>query len=389
MPILSPAQAAAIARGVYLLRDQSISSLRSDGRGTRIGCEGLFKAGDEGTFQGKTGALWKRLSNFGYIAEGEGAYQGEVLLVTRGTDILPDWVTDANCGLQIGPSGHLVHAGFNDTWKSFAPEIRAFLRGRNPSTIHCVGHSLGGALATLNADHLSSIGAGQVKLYTFGCPRTGSIPFARALSTRVGAENIYRVHHLSDPVTMVPIFPFQHVPTQLPGLSITNSDNGLINFNAHRMLASYEPSVSGLTWEDLVKAQPNAPSDIKTQSWLETMAANQGTVLKGSAKALTMIGHAMGWLLKKAGQLLVGVLGSAIAVSCTVLDQVAWMLTRAVELSAQLGRMVTGLVMAILRFLGRAASTAAQITTAFLRWVLELLFGTLRQVAVRALSVVG
>jgi triacylglycerol lipase len=389
MPTLSPAQAAAIARGVYLLRDQSVSALRNDGRGSRLGCEGLFKVEEDSSFKGKSGALWKRISNFGYIAEGEGAYQGEVLLVTRGTAILPDWVTDANCGMQIGPGGHLVHAGFNDTWKSFTAEVQAFLRGRNPSTIHCVGHSLGGALATLNADHLSSVGAGQVKLYTFGCPRTGTIPFARALTTRVGAQNMFRVHHLSDPVTMVPIFPFQHVPTHLPGLSITNSDNGLINFNAHRMLASYEPAVSGLSWEDLVKAQPQAPSDIKTQSWLESMAANQGTVLKGSAKALTMIGHAMTWLLKKAGQLMVGVLGTAIAVGCTVLDQVAWMLTKAVELSAQLGRMVMGLIVAIMRFLGRTASTAGQITTAFLRWVMELLFGTLRQVAIRALGLVG
>lgn len=389
MPTLSPAQAAAIASGVYLLRDQSISTLRNDGRGTRIGCEGLFKVDDSSQFKGTSGALWKRLSGFGYIAEGEGAYQGEVLLVTRGTDILPDWVTDANCGMQVGPAGHLVHAGFNDTWKSFAADIRTFLRGRNPSTIHCVGHSLGGALATLNADHLSNVGAGQVKLYTFGCPRTGTIPFARSLTKRVLAENIYRVHHQSDPVTMIPVFPFQHVPTHLAGLSITSADAGLISFGAHKMDVSYLPAMDRISWQDLANAQTKAPSDLKTQSWLENMAANQGTVLKGSAKVLTMIGHAMTWLLKQAGQLLVGAFGTTLAVGCTVLDQLAWMLTRAAQMSAQMGRFVTGLMIGILRFLGRTTIAVADVTTAFLRWVLELLFGTLRTIAHRALSLVG
>ncbi len=364
--------------------------MRQDGRGTRIGCEGLFKVDDQSRFTGQSGAwFWKRLSGFGYIAEGEGAHQGEVLLVTRGTDILPDWVTDANCGMQFGPSGHLVHAGFNDTWKSFSADIKGFLRGRNPSTIHCVGHSLGGALATLNADYLSSVGAGQVKLYTFGCPRTGSVPFARSLTKRVLAENIFRVHHQSDPVTMIPVFPFQHIPTHLMGLSITSADAGLISFGAHKMDVSYLPAMDEISWLDLAHAQPKAPSDLKTQSWLEGMAAKHGTVLKGSAKVLTMIGHAMTWLLKQAGQLLVGMLGTTLAVGCTVLDQLAWMLTQAARVSAQMGRLVSGLIVGILRFLGRGVGTATDITTAFLRWVLELLFGTLRNIAHRALSLVG
>lgn len=388
MSTLDPSQAAAIAAGVYLLRTDTVAEVRR--RGETLGCEGMFKADDTSTFQGRSGALaWKRLSQFGYIAAGEGKHQGEVLLVTRGTDVMADWLTDANIGMQRGPSGSLVHAGFNDTWKSIAGDVCAFLQGRNPSVIHCVGHSLGGALATLNADHLSHVGAGQVKLYTFGCPRTGAMPFAKALTRKLTSEHIHRVAHQSDPVTMIPLFPFQHIPSDLPGLVITSADAGLISFAAHRMATSYGPGVKNRSWNDLASAQVASTSDQQTQSWLEAMAAKQGSVLKGSAKVLTMIGRALTWLLKKAGQLMLGVLGTALAVGCTVLDQLAWMLARAATLSAQFGRLVTGLMVAIMRFLGRTASSTFEITTAFLRWVLELLFSTLRQVAVRALSMVG
>jgi triacylglycerol lipase len=43
----------------------------------------------------------------------------------------------------------------------------------------------------------------------------------------------------------------------------------------------------------------------------------------------------------------------------------------------------------IFRFLGRKAVEGAQVTTAFLRWLLELLFTSLRAAAHRALSILG
>jgi len=388
MSTLTPTQAAVLARGVYKLRENSVSDMRE--RGQTLGCEGMFTVDDGSRFQGKSGALaWKRLSGFGYMAAGEGAHQGEVLLVTRGTAMGADWVTNLNIGMQSGPSGHFVHAGFNETWKSFSTEIRGFLQGRNPSTIHCVGHSLGGALATLNADLLSSIGAGQVKLYTFGCPRTGVIPFSRALTRRVGSANIHRVFHHSDPVPMIPIFPFQHLPTDTAGLGITSADAGLISVAAHNMEGSYIPGVEGLSWQDLAAAQGNPNTDQQTQSWLEQAAAGRGNILMGSAKALGMIGRALRWVLKQAGKLLVGVFGTVLTVGASLVDQLAWLLGKAADLSKELGGHVKTLVMAIMKFLGKSVKAIAEASVAFLRWVLELLFSTLRNTAERALQFIG
>lgn len=388
MPTLNPMQAAAIARGVYRLRVNTVEALRA--RGEPVGCENMFHLGDESMFAGRSGVLaWKKLTRFGYVADGVGPYQGDVLVATRGTDILADWATDANIGVQRGPSGHLVHAGFNDTWKSYADDLRAFLRGRNPSTIHCVGHSLGGALATLNADYLSSVGAGQVKLYTFGSPRTGTLAFSQDLTQRVGAHNVYRVSHSSDPVPMVPIFPFQHLPHSQRGLSISNGNRWLLSFNAHKMQDSYVAGVVGHTWDSLARATADARVDFNIEGWLGQTSLGGSGVAMGSARLLDMIGRALTWVLARAKDILLAGAGTTLAVGVTVLDQMAWLLSRAAAACESIAGHVKTLIGAVFRFLGRTLQKGFSLTAAFLRWCLDLLFTSLRSVALRALSLVG
>jgi hypothetical protein len=298
-----------------------------------------------------------------------------------------DWLTNFNIGMQPGPGGQLVHAGFNETWKSYKADIQAFMRGRNSSCIHCVGHSLGGALAALNADYLSTIGAGQVKLYTFGSPRAGSFLFSRALTNSIGSENIYRVSHPSDPVPMIPIFPFQHLPYNEAGMAIANDLSGLINADAHGMKESYIPSVEGKAWHDLViPTEPNWEANAK--AWLEQSAISGSGFLMGSAKLLVMIGRALFWILKKSKDVLIQAVGTNLAVGATIIDQLAWLLSRAVDLSKEIAGYVKTIIAAIFRFLGRVVSATVSITTEFLRWVLNLLFTNLSSLAVNAIAVV-
>ncbi|WP_256929898.1 lipase family protein [Vibrio parahaemolyticus] len=52
-------------------------------------------------------------------------------------------------------SGYRAHAGFVDLFNTIKPQLAAYIAGyskkniKAPKIIHCVGHSLGGALASL------------------------------------------------------------------------------------------------------------------------------------------------------------------------------------------------------------------------------------------------
>ena len=383
MPVLTPLQAAEIARGAYDLRQQSVA----DALKTGIGTDGMFAVDDGSAFSGRSGALmFKKLSTFGYIARGIGAFNTEVLIATRGTASLADWITDANIAVQAGPGSLPVHAGFNETWKSFATEIHAFFRDHNPTRVHCVGHSLGGALAALSADSVSHRHIAKVELYTFGCPRVGDGIFARSLTRRLGAASIHRVTHPSDPVPMIPLFPFWHLPFGAAGLVIARGSNGLVSADAHSMANSYMSAVREHSWATLALGGPGADEGQSVKNWLQQTAGGQGSFLMGSATLLSMIGRALAWLLAKAGQLVMGGLGLTLTVGATVLDQVAWLLGRAAQLSGQLAGHVKTLIGAIFGFLGRKLHATADVTVAFLRWMLELLFSSLRAVGQRALA---
>ena len=184
MTALSPEVAAKIAIRVYDLKDMTVADVR---RNAPLGCEGLFKVQDDSRFTGKSGGyVFRQLSGFGYIAEGEGTRQGEILIATRGTDSFHDKWSDAQIGVRRGPSGAPVHLGFQRVWASYEEELRAFMRGKNPSHVHCVGHSLGGGLSMLNGDFCAANRL-PVSIYTFGCPRVGFQSFSQGLTRGVGA----------------------------------------------------------------------------------------------------------------------------------------------------------------------------------------------------------
>jgi len=381
MQTLTPKQASVLADGVYALKDQSVSQTIRRGD-ISLGTEGLFELQDSSRFQGQSGApLFKRLSGFGYIAEGVGSYKGHMVCATRGTVSLADWLTDGSVGMQTGPSGYQVHIGFHQTWKSYMEEVRAFLRGKNPTHIHCVGHSLGGALAMLNADFFTANKVAGVSVYTFGAPRVGSRNFSSDLTRRIGADRIFRVSHIADPVPMIPTFPFLHLPYSAPAFVI---GTGLISFGAHSMTDSYAPRVADLSWGSFpTDAQP--PSDEKIEEWLGA-ANGAGGVKMYSAYALYMIGAALKWLLKKIGVVLGGVITLGTA-AFTLLDRIAWMISKGIEISKDIANYGVSLIRAVMRFLGRVANTVQELTMAYLRWIFGLLFSAMASAANMALSI--
>lgn len=378
MSTLTPREAALIANGVYDLREQDIASVR-----TGIGCEGLFSVQGSSRFVGTSGVIFRSDTGFGYLAEGEGRFRGELLVAMRGTATLADGLTDANIGVKPGPSGSLVHAGFADTWNSFSGAIAAYLRGRNPSRVHCVGHSLGGALAMLAGDYFSARDL-PVEVYTFGAPRVGSLPFAETLTRRVGEVGLHRVSHVADPVPMIPVFPFLHAPLTGSALTIGGGNFGApIQFSAHGMLTSYAAGVSYRSWADLQR-----PLEVFTEhdveNWMTATSAGDRIVV-GSAWAFRTIGMVLNWIFRRALQMSLILPSAAVSLTFTMLDRIAWALEQVARVSVQLSSYVTAAIRAIFRFLGRQVEAGRELTTEFLRWVLGLLLSGIGDLAHRAL----
>jgi triacylglycerol lipase len=156
-------------------------------------------------------------AGFGVCVRGGKGREKETFMMFRGTTLSnygADLISDARIGVETSKTGLPVHVGFNHAFCSMLPAIREFLSANidATSTIHVIGHSLGGAVAAIAADWLSTQGK-HVKPYTFGAPKPGFEFFADKLTTRLGADNIYRVYHATDVVPMVPVYPFAHSPT--------------------------------------------------------------------------------------------------------------------------------------------------------------------------------
>jgi triacylglycerol lipase len=241
---LTPQQAALIAKNVY-----NVLPVSQDMEHIDLGIDDLFSIESGSRFTGKSGCIiFNSKTGFGYVAKGVSQRANEALVAIRGTALGVDWITDFDAGIDIGPSGYPVHSGFSKAYKSFRMALDAELDRLKPSSVHVVGHSLGGALATLAADHIRSRG-GAVKLYTFGAPRAGTIPHANFLTGSLGEEDIYRVYHVADPVAMVPIFPFRHVAVTNNGYLLNWP--GTISFDSHLMKGYVRSIGSASGWRGL------------------------------------------------------------------------------------------------------------------------------------------
>ncbi|MDO6611321.1 lipase family protein [Shewanella sp. 1_MG-2023] len=236
MTTLSPKLASQLASSTYSLTGSDASFFRESTFGTSY-IRDNFSFKEIGI--GRTGGfILNRHSGFAAVGVGKGQYQGDAVIAVRGTEFSSkaDWATNAQVGLTASDAGQIVHAGFNNAFNSLKPQFATFLtqwRKNNPGkAIHCVGHSLGGAIASLTADWAAhSNYASNVNLYTFGAPRVGQTSFATKNTNRL--HKIHRCTHGADIVPKVPLWPFIHAPFKGSEYRLDNSQG--IRISAHGM----------------------------------------------------------------------------------------------------------------------------------------------------------
>ncbi|RPA98650.1 alpha/beta-hydrolase [Choiromyces venosus 120613-1] len=139
-----------------------------------------------------------------------------IVISIRGSKSLRNWLANVQVELKDVPeicTGCKVHSGFHEAMEEALPSVMKSvqkLRIENPGYgVVAVGHSLGGAIATLMAEEFRKGGV-KVDLYTFGAPRIGNEQLSSFIS-KTGTN--FRVTHTNDPVPRLPpvLLGFQHI----------------------------------------------------------------------------------------------------------------------------------------------------------------------------------
>lgn len=370
MKVLTPQEAAKLAEEVYTVQDESMLSVflqspqfsRSEGASSLLNATVGFR-------------LLNTKDAFAVCVKGREARSNELFLIFRGSTSAnygADWLSNARLGLERGPTGSLVHIGFNQILSSLLPQLKKFLaeHATTTGTIHCIGHSLGGAVATLVADWLKSHQSNSVKLYSFGAPRVGLQGFATQLTRKLNSPSVYRVHHRNDPVAMVPVFPYRHAPMPGAGYEIPYG-HGVMSFAAHRVV-NYVHSMKRASWL-MLKSRPNpALTDVALQQWLTSdaldNAADPGVWQRASA--------ALAWVLGKLSVALLAPLQMGFMGAMTLADRIALVLKRGIDLSKEVSFWVLRLMRRLTRLLGmKWVDSISELTQDLMRWILSRLIG--------------
>lgn len=390
MSELSPKVAAELARGVYQVQEERFMKAflkRSE----------FQQLSEEEQNKGKTNPAVKTLKaeigsrlintrdGFGVCALGGASYKQDVFLIFRGSTSAnnnADWVSNGRIGLEFSRTGMPVHIGFNSIFCSMLSEIKNFLKANSErvGTVHCIGHSLGGAIATLASDWAKSNLRNPVKLYTFGAPRPAMSLFAMNLRRKLGRDAIHRVYHATDPVPMIPLFPFVHPPLPGYGHYISSSEN-ILSADAHDM-KKYVDSVDGMNWKNLERRPPAYSVESAIGQWLESKIHPDDN----SSKVWQWINSGLIYVLKKVAGAALMTLQAGVTGAITLADKLAWLLRSGIDLAKSAGTLVKNLMRKIMRALGmKVVEKVEDLTHSLIRNVLMRLMERTAEAARRAI----
>lgn len=311
---------------------------------------------------------------FGICAEGGENNKNEIFLIFRGTTMAnkkADVLTDARIGLTRSTTGLPVHCGFQHCFSSMLPAIRSFFTAyKGPiKTVHCIGHSLGGAVAGLAADWVAKTLKHPTKLYTFGAPRLGTELFARSTTSAIGEGNIHRVYHRTDPVPMVPLYPFMHAPDNEQGHYLYSAFP--LTSGAAHFMVNYINSVSGKSWQQMSDV-PDQPYTI--ESAIESWLTSKSPVDTSSASFWRWVDSAIIYVIKKVAMTAILGLQAAFIGTFTVADKIAYILAKGIDLAENISVWVEHLMRKLMQALGmKVAKTKKELTRTLIQHVLSRL----------------
>ncbi|WP_370261984.1 lipase [Limnobacter sp.] len=390
---LSPSQIYELSDFAYKVKD-----VKSDILKARVALELPFVDAKSVQLLSATSGLGLRVSSgFGFMAKLNGGRSTEIVIATRGTDGLADVATDLNSVPMRGPTGHDIHMGFGNTFKSYVEQLNGFIKQQNlgfrPTAVHCMGHSLGGALANLNAAACAELSMNP-HLYTVAAPRVGMVPYAEHLSKKMNAQHVYRVANEADIVTMVPCFPFVHGPYQ-HGTHLLDGGMFAVNPLQHSLERGYGvmrnsswkqlQSLSQAKQQELERAMQVAMT--RDSGYLAQLARMPGAMY--SFRLLKIINRAISDLLARLGaQSLLSVRNYGTG-SFTVLDQLAEMIARFAQASLKNAKEVMGILNLVMSYLGQRGQGVADASMLTIRWVFGMLHRSVSTMAKMALSMVA
>ena len=351
MTALSPTITSRLAIDVYTL--SKIPTLEAGIKELNRLHRGMFDFAESNMLSAKTGPVGIKISTaFGFVLVGkkEAGLNGHAVILFRGSQSLADWLTNFNITTSKTDSGHSVHDGFNQAFIGMKPQISKLLRSlKNVHIFHCIGHSLGGALATLCANWLKS----QKKtayLYSYGSPRVGLGSFAQHFTNNMKGK-VFRVYHKTDPVPVLPTWPYVHVPET--GIDyLLHSSGGFFSARYHSMKGEYCPKVKDHSWSSLPSLKDGPKSNSRIIRWLKSASR-----VVFSSNSILYLNDALMFVLKKAGY----IVPKVITGSFSLLDGMAYVLKKGLSLVATVGKWILLFVKKLLEVLGMSSVVEASL----------------------------
>jgi pimeloyl-ACP methyl ester carboxylesterase len=341
-------------------------------------------------FRGETAGL---STGFGYVLSFRRNGLNQVIIASRGTRVehsMADGLADLHAAITSFGGYGQVHAGFANAFSSIIPNLaRQETRIRDADVIHCVGHSLGGAISTLVAAHYAGARGAGVKLYTFGSPRVGAHVTPQAFESLIGKDNIYRISHDLDPVAMVGPYPYSHVN----GLA-SDSNNmmlrsptakliGVANHDMRRYVESVSDAARDLSWQDVRGFSAEVVHDNAVMArWLLRSIDNPGAITTKLVEGLSVILKAFSHFLQMQS------VTSAIISGMTAIDLFAASLSRGIDRYAAANpQLLAGLQVAAVW--ARVAVIGMKFTIAVIKAIMTRMMDVIKPLMMEAIAKVG